>query len=180
FGETEVLDEAESICTGKDELIALNYLRTLYSKLSELGLGNKINIDLGLVHRNNYYTGVVFRGFIEGSGLTVLSGGRYDMLLGEFGKQQPATGFGVEVDALANAMLNRGEILSSSPIDVLVFGEDGYEMQALAHARELNAQEFVCENSVEDNKDEARSYAIKRGIKRLDIVDGKGVKTFEL
>jgi ATP phosphoribosyltransferase regulatory subunit len=145
-----------------------------------MGLGNKINIDLGLVHRNNYYTGVVFRGFIEGSGLTVLSGGRYDMLIGEFGKQLPATGFGVEIDALANAMLSRGDIPPSKAVDVLVFGEDGYEMQALAHARGLNAKELVCENCVEESPEAAMIYAKNRGIKRLDIVNGDGCKTFIL
>ncbi len=180
FGDIEVLDEAESICSGKDELAALSYIRKLFLKLSEMGLGNKINIDLGLVHRNNYYTGVVFRGFIEGSGLTVLSGGRYDMLIGEFGKQLPATGFGVEIDALANAMLSRGDIPPSKAVDVLVFGEDGYEMQALAHARELNAEKLICENCVEESPEGAMAYAKNRGIKRLDIVNGEGCKTFIL
>ncbi len=180
FGDTEVLDEAQSICTGKDELSAISYLRDLYKKLAQLGLGKKINIDLGLVHRNNYYTGVVFRGFIEGSGLTVLSGGRYDMLIGEFGRQLPATGFGVEIDVLANAMLNRGAIPPAKPSDVLVFGEDGFEMQAFAHAKDLNKMKLVCENCTEENEESARAYAAMRGIKRLDIVNGKGVKTCKI
>ncbi len=180
FGNTEVLDEAQAVCTGKDELSALGYLRKLYKKLSQLGLGNKINIDLGLVHRNNYYTGVVFRGFIEGSGLTVLSGGRYDMLIGEFGKHQPATGFGVEIDMLANAMLNRGYISPAKIPDVLVFGDDGYEIQAIIHAGELNKQKLICENCVEKNSVSAKAYAASRGIKRVDIVGGNGFTTFEL
>ncbi len=180
FGGGEVIEQAQSICKGKDELLPLQYLTLLYSKLSQLGFEDKINIDLGLVHRNNYYTGVVFRGFIEGSGLTVLSGGRYDSLLGEFGKSLPATGFGVEIDALANAMLNRGDIAPQKPADVLVFGEDGYEVEAILHLRALVADNLVCENSTQETRSAAKEYAAKNNIKRLDCVGSKGVATFQI
>ena len=92
---------SRALYDGESALEPLAYLRNIYRLLMQLGLQNKVNIDLGLVHRGNYYTGTVFRGYIEGSGITVLSGGRYDGLLGEFGCPLPATGFGVEVDALA-------------------------------------------------------------------------------
>ncbi len=67
-------------------------------------------IDLGLVHRNEYYTGVIFRGYMEGSGDTVVSGGRYDTLLQQFGSPLPATGFGVNVDAVIKGMLDKGQV----------------------------------------------------------------------
>ena len=180
FGGGEVIEQAQSMCKRKNELGPLQYLADLYEKLSQLGLDDKINIDLGLVHRNNYYTGVVFRGFIEGSGLTVLSGGRYDSLLGEFGKPLPATGFGVEIDALANALLNRGELVPKKPADVLVFGEDGYEVQALVRLRELSAENLVCENCTQETLTAAKKYAAKNTIKRLDCVGSEGVVTFQI
>lgn len=180
FGGGEVIEQAQSMCKAKDETRPLQYLAELYKKLSQLGLGDKINIDLGLVHRNNYYTGVVFRGFIEGSGLTVLSGGRYDSLLGEFGKPLAATGFGVEIDALANAMLSRGDMAPQEPADVLVFGEDGYEVQAIVRVRELNAENLVCENCTQETLSAAKAYAAQNKIKRLDCVGSKGVVTFQI
>lgn len=180
FGGGEVIRQAQSMCKGKNELLPLKYLADLYSKLEQLGLEDKVNIDLGLVHRNNYYTGVVFRGFIEGSGLTVLSGGRYDSLLGEFGKPLPATGFGVEIDALANAMLSRGDIAPKKSADVLVFGEDGYEVQAIARVRALSADNLICENCTQETLTAAKRYAAKNSIKRLDCVGSKGVATFQI
>lgn len=180
FGGGEVIEQAQSMCKAKDETRPLQYLAELYKKLSQLGLGDKINIDLGLVHRSNYYTGVVFRGFIEGSGLTVLSGGRYDSLLGEFGKPLAATGFGVEIDALANAMLSRGDMAPQEPADVLVFGEDGYEVQAIVRVRELNAENLVCENCTQETLSAAKAYAAQNKIKRLDCVGSKGVVTFQI
>ena len=75
----------------------LDYLRTLYQALEAAGYGDHIRFDLGLVHRIDYYTGVVFRGYVEGAGDAVLSGGRYDALVGSFGRQAPATGFAIDV-----------------------------------------------------------------------------------
>ena len=74
FGGEEVLKEAKSLCHGEDTREALAYLARLYKALCRLGLTKQVMIDLGLVHRNEYYTGVVFRGYIEGSGDTVVSG----------------------------------------------------------------------------------------------------------
>ncbi len=176
FGGEEVLDEASKLCNSKDAKDALDYLRSVYSCLEDLGLGKKINIDLGLVHRSNYYTGVVFRGYIEGSGITVLSGGRYDKLIGEFGHPLPATGFGVEVDALANAMLLRGEVRLPKPADILVFGEDGCEIKALRYISELTEKGFICENSVFETAQISYEYAVRRGIKRFVCVTEEKIK----
>ena len=55
--------------------------------------------DLGLVQRNDYYTGVVFSAYIPGEGEAVLSGGRYDSLLDWFGQPMPAVGFALKIDA---------------------------------------------------------------------------------
>ena len=50
----------------------------------------------------NYYDNVVFKGFIDGIGESVLSGGRYDRLLTRMGKKSGAIGFAVYLDLLAN------------------------------------------------------------------------------
>lgn len=177
FGGEEVLDEAVALYDDQRALEPLSYLRNIYRLLMQLGLQNKVNIDLGLVHRGNYYTGVVFRGYIEGSGVTVLSGGRYDGLLGEFGSPpMPATGFGVEVDALACAMCARGDAAAPKAADVLVFGVDGCEVRALSYARSLNEQGLVCENCVLDSAEAARDYAARKGIGRLDVVKAESVE----
>lgn len=176
FGGEEVLEEAAALYGEPEAQGPLDDLRRLYRLLMQLGLQGKIHIDLGLVHRGNYYTGVVFRGYIEGSGVTVLSGGRYDGLLGEFGLPLPATGFGVEVDALAAAMCARGDAAPPKAADVLVFGQDGCEVRALSYARALNQQGLVCENCVLDSAEAARDYAARKGIGRLDIVKEESVE----
>lgn len=92
FGGEEVFDKAANLFDDAKTEYILSYLRSIYHDLAALGMKEKISVDLGIVNRNDYYTGVVFRGYIEGFGETVLSGGRYDTLLSEFGADLPATG----------------------------------------------------------------------------------------
>jgi ATP phosphoribosyltransferase regulatory subunit len=48
----------------------------------------------------DYYTGLVFRAYAAGAGHAVLAGGRYDRLVGDFGKPMPAVGFAVYADEI--------------------------------------------------------------------------------
>lgn len=104
FGDASVIDEAKKLYSDSAFQQALQYIQTVYNRLCDEGLEDYIIIDLGLVNRSNYYTGIIFHGYAEGSGISVLSGGRYDNLLGEFGMPAPAIGFAVEVTALCEAM----------------------------------------------------------------------------
>ena len=74
FGGDGVFPEAEALLEGTDAEQPLSYLRSLYSKLDELELGDCVTVDLGIVNRTDYYTGIVFKGYIEGHGEEVLSG----------------------------------------------------------------------------------------------------------
>lgn len=116
FGGAEVIKKAKSLYGDSEAVKALDYLNKVYSSLCALGLKDSVIIDLGLVNRSNYYTGVIFHGYAEGSGLTILSGGRYDNLLGEFGMNAPAIGFAVEVGAVCEAL--NETINSSRPIRI--------------------------------------------------------------
>lgn len=180
FGGLETVEKGESLCKSENGKKALSYLKTIYTSLEALGLENKIIIDLSLVHRSNYYTGIVFRGYTEGSGITVLSGGRYDSLIKEFGEDLPATGFGVQTDALAQAMLTRGIYSAENCAEVLVFGDDGYEITALIHIKDLNSQGIKCENSVCDDFDDALEYARTKGIKIVHRITENGIEEVTL
>ena len=92
----------------------------------------------------------------------------------------PATGFGVEVDALASAMCARGDAAEPKAADVLVFGIDGCEVRALSYARSLNAQGLVCENCVLNSAEAARDYAARKGIGRLDVVKEESVEVITI
>ena len=104
FGGMEVLDQVEALTGNVRVLGAVSYLRRLYRALDETGYGDRIMIDLGLVHEMDYYTGVMFRGYIGGAGAAILAGGRYNALCAKFGRDMPAGGFGIDVESVAESL----------------------------------------------------------------------------
>ena len=110
FGGREALDKARKLFNGYDEklLEMLSYLERIFQGLTDLNL-NKVMIDFGLVHQAEYYSSLIFRGYISSAGEPVLSGGRYDELFKDFGESLPATGFGINVDQLASRLLKENE-----------------------------------------------------------------------
>lgn len=100
FGGKAVLEECKGLAFNKEMNISLKYLEDLYNKLESLGFADFIAVDLGMVPRLDYYTGIIFRGYVQGVGNTVLSGGRYDNLIKVFGRDEKAIGFSINMDCL--------------------------------------------------------------------------------
>ena len=179
FGGEEVLAAAAPLCRGEQTRGALDYLERLYKKLCALGLKDTVMIDLGLVHRNEYYTGVIFRGYVEGSGDTVISGGRYDTLLSRFGTDLPATGFAVNVDALTKVLLDGGHVGPPMPPEILVHAQKGFETAAMRKVNELCGEGILCEFSVSDTLEQSLDYAAKRCVSQVFSV-GKEIDVYEI
>lgn len=79
---------------------SVNELTDVVSALEEKGYGNKIRIDFSVLNNMNYYSGIVFRGFINGIPAGILSGGQYDHLMKKMKKSCKAVGFAVYMDML--------------------------------------------------------------------------------
>ena len=170
FGGIDVLDEAYSLCDDKEALATLEYVREIYNDLSLYNLGDRLIIDLGLVQRNDYYSDIVFSGYVEGSGEPILIGGRYDNLLDSFDAPAPAIGFGINVDEIARVMMKRGNVPQKKNADVLVHGKKGYETEAIKYTSTLYEANIIGENSVFETEEEALAYARANGIKKIAIV----------
>jgi ATP phosphoribosyltransferase regulatory subunit len=87
-----------------------------------------IQLDLTEVRDRSYYTGIVFEAFATGTGEPLLAGGRYDRFLQQFGVHQPAAGFALNLDALAQTLSSD----NTAPL-IFVWGEY-HESQALLGA----------------------------------------------
>ncbi|MDR3314714.1 MAG: ATP phosphoribosyltransferase regulatory subunit [Oscillospiraceae bacterium] len=175
FGGAEVLAKAEKLFRGTQAGAALLYLQRLYAALQALDLQDVIDIDLGLVHGQDYYTGFVFRGYMEGSGVTLLSGGRYDGLLAEFGRPAAAVGFAVGSEPLAEALLESGKVPAQPAPDVLIFAPAGLEATALAHMAQRRGEGLRCELAMVETMEEARQYARRCGIAKIAVVAGEDI-----
>ncbi|MBA2646677.1 MAG: ATP phosphoribosyltransferase regulatory subunit [Pyrinomonadaceae bacterium] len=107
-GKREVLNEARRVISNEQSRGALAALEDLWGVIEKLGLADLIEIDLGDVSGLDYYTGLVFKIYVAGAGARVGSGGRYDDLIANFGRREPAVGFVLELDALTEVVLRRG------------------------------------------------------------------------
>ena len=83
---------------------ALEYMQKLWQLLVVAGFEEYIAYDFTLSSHMSYYTGMLFEVFAEGSGFPLGNGGRYDGLLTHFGANVGATGFGLRVDRILEAM----------------------------------------------------------------------------
>jgi ATP phosphoribosyltransferase regulatory subunit len=97
-GGPEVLDDADGPVAG-----AVAGLRGVY-ELLEPAVAERVIFDLGLVRKMGYYTGAVFEVYDPALGAPLGGGGRYDDLLGRFGRPLPAVGFALTIDQLHIAL----------------------------------------------------------------------------
>jgi ATP phosphoribosyltransferase regulatory subunit HisZ len=79
-------------------------LKALYGHLTE-AIRDRVIFDLGLVRTLGYYTGAVFEVYDSAFGAPIGGGGRYDDLLGRFGRELPACGWALDVERVHAARL---------------------------------------------------------------------------
>ena len=99
-----VEDEAEKLTDNALALSSIEHLRRVYAHLKELKAETYVSFDLGTVKSLAYYSGMVFTGLAEGVGAPVLSGGRYDELCAQFGRDLSAVGFAVGLMRVLRAL----------------------------------------------------------------------------
>jgi ATP phosphoribosyltransferase regulatory subunit len=78
-------------------------LRAVHALL-EPDVASRVIFDLGLLRDLDYYTGAVFEVYDPALGAPLGGGGRYDDLLGGFGRPLPAVGFALGIDRLHIAL----------------------------------------------------------------------------
>ena len=93
---------------------ALDGLAACYHGLAPTGAQDRVILDLGLVRELGYYTGVVFEVYDPAVGFALGGGGRYDELLGRFGRPLPACGFALDVHRVHTALMEEERLASAS------------------------------------------------------------------
>jgi len=80
-------------------------LKAVAEHLDRIGRGGALYVDLPMLPKHAYYSGIVVEGFVAGTGVPLLVGGRYDSLLTQEGKRGlPALGFAVDAGLLASLL----------------------------------------------------------------------------
>jgi len=83
---------------------AVENLRACHELLAERGVADRVIFDLGLVRELGYYTGAVFEVYDPAVGFALGGGGRYDDLVGSFGRDLPACGMTLDVQRVHVAL----------------------------------------------------------------------------
>jgi ATP phosphoribosyltransferase regulatory subunit len=108
-----------------------------------------------------YYTGMIFKSYAQGASEVVISGGRYDDLLGELGVNTTAAGFAVYIDNLMAAA--GGELLQQTESKLLVvFGENRFH-EALEFAEECRRKGRIINVIYSDDAADAEQYQKQYG-----------------
>ncbi len=136
FGPAVVLQQAEEQADNQCSKDAIIRLKKLYAVLCDYGVDPYISFDLGMLSRYNYYTGVIFKAYAYGIGDVIVKGGRYDSLLGRFGKSAPAVGSVIEIDHLMSALTRQKVSIPVNEILAVTYTKDTYQ-EALEKARNL-------------------------------------------
>jgi ATP phosphoribosyltransferase regulatory subunit len=180
-GQAEVLDRGRTLAGGDEALLApLDRLAQLYHLLCAAGHRRHLLLDLGEFRGFDYYDGVVFDVFAAGVGAELGGGGRYDHLIGRFGRDLPSTGFALDVDHLFKAVELPQADLRGPRLDYVVAGPRRSARavievaKALRHGRRRVAQVLV-KGSDQALVSNALAAAEAQSAQALVIVGAPGV-----
>ncbi len=173
FGGKEVIKETQKLLNNVDNITSLKCIEDVYEIMDKLGFGKYISVDLGMVQNLNYYSGLIFRGYCMEVGDSILSGGRYDKLIENFGESLPATGFAINVDIILEALRLQKKLTSDKDIEKVVFCDivnldKGYNL-----LKKINETGVKAEVALFDSQEEALKYCERVDCRCLiNVMDG--------
>jgi ATP phosphoribosyltransferase regulatory subunit len=175
YGGPEVVAHARRLVDGGAARAALDGLGRLVARLGALGPAARLSVDLGELRGFRYYTGTRFALYAPGVGTAVSSGGRYDALVERYGRAARATGFAVDVDAVAEVQQASGRGLAPPAPGVLVAGEplDAARLAARVRGRGRRA---VLALEPPGSDAALRAEAARRGLGRVLVVGPRGLR----
>jgi len=186
---------SQCVPNGKDPDLS-SRVKMRLREIADLVGGNKVVVQPFLARGLSYYTGAILEIALQKSDEypdfagSLGGGGRYDGLIGMFGKEQiPACGFSLGLERILVVMEERGmfppEIAESTPADVMVtIWSDETVADSLKLANELRAQGLrVTMYPQADKEDKQWKYANSIGVPWICTVNqediDEGVVSFQ-
>ena len=181
YGDSSVLNEAMEISRNAEARAAVENIQQVYRILKGYGFQNYISFDLGMVQSFDFYTGIIFRGLTRDLGYPICGGGRYDMLVSEYGCDLPATGFAVGIKRLLIAMEQQGCLEEIPRIDVLLTFTEEDRGKAYRVLQQLKNEGKRVEMFLPlKSAVEPMTYARQKGITQIINISGSGIKKYNV
>lgn len=102
-GGREAIERVRELVAPLGCLDGLDDFERTYDLLAEEGMAERILVDFSVMSSFDYYTGIVFEAYSPYEGGKLGSGGRYDNMIGAYGKPRPAAGFAFALEQAMGA-----------------------------------------------------------------------------
>ena len=162
FGDKSILEKAKDLAFNDSIKENLEYLERIYLDLEQLGYGDNVTFDLGMIPRLNYYTGIIFKGYFNGVGTTVLRGGRYDNLIKPYKDYLPAVGFSIDINSVI-PVIDVEDILKDKYELYKIFYNEKNKIEAIKKSQEFRNNGYVVELMPKEDLEELK--IVKEGVK---------------
>lgn len=154
-GGREICEQALELSDNSLARASIEHLCKVWEVLEAYDVSAHVLIDLTMIGDFSYYTGMTFEGYAADIGSPVASGGRYDKLLQQFGRNVPATGFALKTSRILDGVRVK-ETTAQPPILVQYTAEQRKE--GLAKAAVLRGDgKVVVTSLIARNYDEGQS-----------------------
>lgn len=131
------IKQAKALAVNEKMHHALRELEDIYNALKAFGVTKNVQLDFSMVNDIDYYNGIIFRGYIQSLGRSVLSGGQYDQAMALLGKQVEAIGFGLYLNDINRITAERPDF----DIDAgVLYGEEEDICAVIAAVRGLQSE----------------------------------------
>ncbi len=170
FGSMEEISRVKTMTKNPRALYAIERLEKIQELLKIYGLADYVSYDLGMLSKYQYYTGLIFKAYTYGMGEYIVTGGRYDKLLEQFGKEAPAVGFVIVVDSLMLALSRQKLEVPVDRVYTMVLYEACARRQAVEFAMGLRRSQVKTElirRLPETELDGYLAFARKNGLSNL-------------
>ena len=179
FGSLEQIRLARTLTSNVKAIQAIDRLEKVQAILETYGLADYVSYDLGMLSKYQYYTGIIFKAYTYGTGTHIVTGGRYDKLLVQFGKDAPAVGFAIMVDQLMMALSRQQISTSAETLNTMVLYHPDAQVRAVKLANHLRRNGMALSLTRKSSKktmDEYLSYANRFHIRNILYLDSSGLE----
>ena len=177
FGSLTDISQLRALTDNERALKAIDRLEKVQEILKAYGVSDYISYDLGMLSKYKYYTGIIFKAYTYGTGDYIVTGGRYDKLLVQFGTDRPAVGFAIVIDRLLQALSRQKIRIPVAPVTTAVLYEPASWEKAIRLASHLRANGMGVQVIRKDPEKPLQTYAgsLKEGpVKNLLFLDEAG------
>ena len=164
-GKLSYIEKLMKRLEGTKSYKVLDYLKNIYLELEALDV-KSIIFDFSIYSYAEYYTGIIFKIFVDNVTKEVVSGGRCNSLFKEYGRDLPNCGFGLDIDVLSSY------VLSNNLIDIkkekyLAYQGGKLFTRVIKGNEKLRSEGVIVSLVVLDDLDKAIEYAKNHGFTKV-------------